>query len=106
MPFAMVVPGYFQSGGVMILHRFAFVAALITFAGPALAGPSCTTEPRQKWMSESEIKAKLLALGYKYKVFKVTTGNCYEIYGYDQKGQRVEVYFDPVTGKTVEEHKS
>ena len=45
-------------------------------------------------------------LGYKFKVFKVTTGNCYEIYGQNKVGQRTEVYFHPITGEIVEEHKS
>ena len=29
------------------------------------------------------MKSKIASLGYKYKVFKVTAGNCYEIYGQD-----------------------
>ena len=90
----------------MAMQRFAIAAALCVLAGPAFAGPSCTSEPKQKWMSESDMKAKLAALGYKYKVFKVTTGNCYEIYGQDAKGQRIEVYFHPITGAVVEEHRS
>ena len=90
----------------MAMHRFAIAAALGILAGPALAGPTCTSEPKQKWIGESDMKAKLDVLGYKYKVFKVTTGNCYEIYGQDQKGQRIEIYFHPITGAVVEEHKS
>lgn len=75
-------------------------------AGSAFAGPSCTSEPKTKWMSETDMKAKLATQGYKYKVFKVTTGNCYEIYGQNEKGQRVEIYFHPITGAVVQEHKS
>ena len=52
------------------------------------------------------MKSKIAELGYKFKVFKVTTGNCYEIYGQNKTGQRAEVYFHPVTGEIVEEHKS
>jgi len=52
------------------------------------------------------MKAKIAELGYKYRIFKVTTGNCYEIYGQDKAGQRIEVYFHPITGNVVEEHKS
>jgi hypothetical protein len=90
----------------MTMHRILIAAAFGLLAGPAFAGPTCTSEPKQKWMSESDMKAKLAAQGYKYKVFKVTTGNCYEIYGQDQKGKRVEIYFHPITGAVVEEHKS
>lgn len=80
--------------------------AFVLAAGPALAGPTCTTEPKAKWLSEADMKAKLASAGYKYKVFKVTTGNCYEIYGNDKSGKRVEIYFHPITGNVVEEHKS
>jgi hypothetical protein len=82
------------------------VAGLALFSGSALAGPNCTSEPKEKWLSESAMKSKIDSLGYKYKVFKVTTGNCYEIYGQDTAGKRIEIYFHPVTGAVVEEHKS
>jgi hypothetical protein len=86
-----------------IVTTMAFLAVL---ASPAFAGPSCTAEPKSKWLSEAAMKAKIAELGYKYKVFKVTTGNCYEIYGQDKSGKRIEVYFHPITGSIVEEHKS
>jgi len=86
--------------------RFVAVLAFVTLSGAAFAGPNCTSEARDKWLSESDMKAKIATLGYKYKVFKVTTGNCYEIYGQNKAGQRVEIYFHPVTGNVVSEHKS
>ena len=86
-----------------IVTTMAFMAVL---ASPAFAGPNCTAEPKNKWLSEATMKAKIAELGYKYKVFKVTTGNCYEIYGQDKAGKRIEVYFHPITGSVVEEHKS
>jgi hypothetical protein len=71
-------------------------------AAPALASPECTTEPKDKWLSEDAMKAKATELGYKAEVFKVE-GNCYEIYGYNKDGKQVEVYFNPVSGAVVEE---
>ena len=50
--------------------------------------------------------AKIGEMGYSYRVFKVPAGNCYEIYGRNKSGERIEVYFHPITGKVVEEHKS
>ena len=39
----------------------------------AHANPTCTTEPKEKWMSEETIKAKIAALGYhQIRSFKVT----------------------------------
>ncbi|MDQ0457133.1 PepSY domain-containing protein [Rhizobium paknamense] len=77
-------------------------AAAVLSALPVLAhaSPSCTTEPKAKWMSEDAMKAKIDAAGYKVKTFEVT-GNCYEIYGHDKDGKRVEIYFNPVTGDIV-----
>ena len=88
------------------MRRLLVVLVLSAVSGTALAGPTCTSEPKEKWLSESAMKAKIATLGYTYKVFKVTTGNCYEIYGQDKAGQRIEIYFHPVTGALVEEHKS
>jgi len=88
------------------MRCLAIVLAFTVLSGAALAGPNCTTEPKEKWLSESAMKTKIAALGYKYKIFKVTTGNCYEIYGQDSAGKRVEVYFHPISGKVVEDHKS
>jgi hypothetical protein len=82
------------------------IVALALCSGTAVAGPKCTDEAKAKWMSEDSMKAKIAQLGYSYRVFKVTAGNCYEIYGQDKAGKRVEVYFHPVTGEIVEENKS
>ncbi|MFB2552771.1 PepSY domain-containing protein [Ensifer soli] len=80
----------------------AVLAMTIALPGLAHASPDCTKEPKSKWMSESAMKAKIDALGYKVKTFEVT-GSCYEIYGKDKKGERAEVYFNPVSGDIVQE---
>ena len=67
----------------------------------AQASPKCTTEAKEKWMSEDAMKAKVATLGYeRIKTFKVS-GNCYEIYGYTKDGKKAEVYFNPVNGDVV-----
>lgn len=81
------------------------VLALLSMCGSALAEPKCTSELKDKWINESEMKLKIAALGYQAKVFRVSKGNCYEIYGLDKTGRRIEVYFNPITGNIVEEHK-
>ncbi|MDX2308957.1 MAG: PepSY domain-containing protein [Hyphomicrobium sp.] len=89
------------------MERFARLAglsalALAACAAPALASPECTTEPKDKWLAEDAMKAKVAELGYTFSVFKVE-GNCYEIYGKNKEGKEVEVYFNPVTAEVVEE---
>lgn len=67
----------------------------------AFAGPACTTEAKDKWMTEDAMKAKVTEMGYqKIKTFKVS-GSCYEIYGYTKDNRKAEVYFNPVTGAVV-----
>ena len=82
------------------------VLAFLSMCGSAMAEPKCTSESKDKWINESEMKLKIASLGYQAKIFKVTKGNCYEIYGLDRAGKRIEVYFHPITGNIVEEHKS
>jgi hypothetical protein len=77
------------------------LAATLSFPMVARAAPNCTAEPKEKWMSEEAILAKVATLGYeRIKTFKVS-GNCYEIYGYTHDGKKAEVYFNPVSGDVV-----
>jgi len=62
----------------------------------------CTKEPVEKWKNEEAFQ-KELAATYKIKKFKVTQGNCYEIYGWDKSGKKVEIYFNPVDGTVVKQ---
>ncbi len=72
-------------------------------AGTASAGPECTKEPKAKWLDQSKFQASLKEQGYKINKFKVTSGNCYEIYGFSKEGKKVEIYYNPVDGKVVKE---
>lgn len=79
------------------------VALLVVLPTLALAKKNCTQEPKEKWMSEEAFKAKVEAEGYKIKKFK-QPGTCYEIYGTDKDGKKVEIYFNPVDGSIVKAH--
>lgn len=74
----------------------------LLFTLDAQAKTECTTEPKTNWKDQAAFQ-KELAKTYKIKVFKVTEGNCYEIYGHDKDGKRVEIYFHPVTGAVVKQ---
>ena len=67
----------------------------------AFAGPECTTADKAQWQDQTKFQESLTASGFKIKKFKVTSGNCYEIYGWNKEGQKVEIYHDPVSGKAV-----
>lgn len=77
-------------------------ALVVTLASAAaVAGPSCKV-PKDTWMKEADFKAKVEKDGYTIKTFKVSKGECYEIYGTDKAGQKVEIYFDPATAAILE----
>lgn len=67
----------------------------------AFAGPTCNV-PEAQWMKEADFIASKEAQGFKIKTFKVSKGKCYEIYGVDKDGKKVEIYFNPATGAEVE----
>lgn len=69
----------------------------------AFAEPNCTKEAKETWKDQKAFQETLKGEGYKIKKFKVTSGNCYEIYGTDKDGQKVEIYFNPVNGEKVKE---
>jgi hypothetical protein len=72
------------------------VALALGFSGAAFAKADCTAHPKGEWMKESDAKAKIESQGYKIRKFKVD-GNCYEIYGRDKDGKKVEIYYDTKT---------
>jgi hypothetical protein len=69
---------------------------------PAFAKADCKAYPKAEWMKEAEAKSKIEAQGYTISKFKVD-GNCYEIYGRNKAGKKVEIYYD---AKTLEPVKS
>jgi len=62
----------------------------------ALASANCPAHPKEEWASEDTLKQALADEGYTIKKFKVD-GNCYEIYGRNKEGKKVEIYFDTKT---------
>ncbi len=85
--------------------KLAIVSFSIAFvsASALIAGPKCTTEPKAKWQDQLAFQKSLTDKGYKIKEFKVTDGNCYEIYGWNKDGKKVEIYFNPVTAAIIKE---
>ena len=82
---------------------FAVALSLVAFAStPAFAKANCKAYPKAEWMKEADAKAKIEAQGYTISKFKVD-GNCYEIYGRNKAGKKVEIYYD---AKTLEPVKS
>ncbi|HJV26221.1 MAG TPA: PepSY domain-containing protein [Aromatoleum sp.] len=85
----------------MQVRHILLAASTLSLATAAFAGPQCTEAPKSGWLTEEAMKQKIAADGYTVDKFKVTAGNCYEIYGKDKDGQKAEVYFNPVDGSIV-----
>ena len=76
-------------------------AALILGAAalPALAETRCDT-PEADRRPVEELKTELTAKGWDIRNVKIEDG-CYEVYGHDADGKRVEIFFDPATFEAV-----
>ncbi len=83
-------------------HSLFIMIAFLIFSAPAMAKKNCTDQPKDKWMSEADFKKKVEAEGYKINKFK-QPGSCYEIYGLNKEGKKVEIYFNPVDGSVVKQ---
>jgi len=75
----------------------ATVAACIT--APAFASDICAEHPKDQWMTEEAITALVTEQGYEVKNVKEEDG-CWEVKG-TKDGEKVEAYFDPVSGELV-----
>ena len=80
----------------------ALIGAAIALPTATFAKADCKAYPKAEWMKEADAKAKIAAQGYTIDKFKVD-GNCYEIYGSNKEGKKVEIYYD---AKTLEPVKS
>ncbi|MGZ5181921.1 MAG: PepSY domain-containing protein [Ramlibacter sp.] len=80
-------------------HRIALALATTLLAAAPLAGfakANCKAYPKNEWMNADEARSRIEAQGYAIRKFKVD-GNCYEIYGTNKAGKKVEIYFDAKT---------
>lgn len=85
-----------------MMRPYAAAAIVLSLSSAAAwAGPQCTTADKSQWQDPARFQEQLKAAGYEIRKFKVTDGNCYEIYGWNKSKQKVEIYFDPVSGKAV-----
>ena len=81
------------------------IAGLIALLSSALWGISaacatglatCDSGPRETWQPQEKLEKMLGERGWKIRRIK-EDGGCYEVYAFDEKGERVEAYFHPKT---------
>jgi hypothetical protein len=57
---------------------------------------TCDSGPKSGWQSAEKLEQQLKDKGWQVRRIK-EDGGCYEVYAFDEKGQRGEFYFHPVT---------
>lgn len=82
-----------------MLLRPALTALVLLTALPAAASDRCTA-PKDTWRPVEELTAELTAKGWTVQNVKTDHG-CYEVYAKDDKGKRVEAFFDPASFELV-----
>lgn len=72
--------------------------------GVSVAGATglatCNSGPPSGWQSQETLQTQLTKRGWQIRRIKVD-GGCYEVYALNDKGERVEAYFHPVTLESV-----
>ncbi len=87
-----------------IVKTFSVVAMALTLSSNVFAGADCPEAPRDTWLPDAQMQRMILDKGFSIDLFKVDD-NCYEIYGKNEAGEKVEIYFDPVNGEIVKQEK-
>lgn len=86
---------------ILRLLPLAAVAAVALGSSPAAAtGKMTCNAPQKQWKSMARLQADLTKQGWQVRKAKVD-GGCYEVYGTDPQGNRVEAYFHPVSFKKL-----
>ena len=60
----------------------------------------CEPVPKEEMKPQMDLQRKLTAEGWKVRQVKNFNG-CYEVYGFDANGKRVEAFFNPKTFERV-----
>lgn len=85
------------------MKRHLFITLLgLAAAGTAFAqhAEKCEPIPKAEWKPQAELEHKLANQGWKISRVKIENG-CYEVYGKDASGRKVEWFFHPKTLERV-----
>lgn len=79
-------------------RRILILAVALAGAAPAFATglATCDSGDKASWQSTEVLQKQLTDKGWTVRRIK-EDGGCYEVYALNEKGERVEAYFHPVT---------
>lgn len=83
--------------------RTPIVAAALTLASLgayAQHAERCEPIPKAEWRTQADLETKLKNEGWTINRVKIENG-CYEVYGKDAKGKKMETFFHPKTFEVV-----
>ena len=85
-----------------VLASVLATALAVALAAPATATglATCDSGPKSTWQPVEKLEDALKKKGWTIRRVK-EDGGCYEVYALDEKGQRGEFYFHPVTLEPV-----
>lgn len=72
-------------------------AALVVATGAHATGlATCDSGKPDTWQPQDKLESMLKERGWQIRRIKID-GGCYEVYALNEKGERVEAYFHPLT---------
>ncbi len=74
----------------------ALVTCSIALAAQATGLATCESGDKAKWQPVAKLEGQLKEKGWTVRRVK-EDGGCYEVYALNEKGERVEAYFHPLT---------
>ena len=82
-----------SSGGLLTVLMAGF---MLSGAAGATGLATCDSGPKTGWQPVEKLEQQLKEKGYTVRRIK-EDGGCYEVYALNEKGERGEFYFHPVT---------
>jgi hypothetical protein len=90
----------FSSSRCLRRSCFAFGLFALGAAAQATGLATCESGDKSTWQAKEKLEQSLKDRGWTVRRIK-EDGGCYEVYALDEKGQRGEYYFHPVTLEAV-----
>ena len=81
---------------VLVRLLVAGAGMIAASAGQATGLAKCESGAKESWQPQEKLQKSLTDQGWKVRRIKVD-GGCYEVYGLNEKGEKVEAYFHPRT---------
>ena len=76
------------------------VVAFTAVSAGATGLATCDSGPQEGWKPQAVLEKQLTEKKWQVRRIKVD-GGCYEVYAINEKGEKVEAYFHPVTLEPV-----